>query len=127
MEASSELIAPRPLEVELDPRERVLVRVGAISGAELSDLAEDGGSVPSARLEVSEPASLMPGHPEADQLGVVEDRLGDVVAQLLVVVVDGPLGVFPVGVSEDVVGNRVPECRPAAVTAASPGLMIRCR
>jgi hypothetical protein len=59
-ESPGELVTPGALEVELDPRERVLVRVGAISGAELSDLAEDGGSVPSARLEVSEPASLMP-------------------------------------------------------------------
>ena len=46
------------------------------AGPEPADLAVDGGPVPPAGLEASETAGLVPGHPEADELGVLDARPG---------------------------------------------------
>ena len=60
----------------------------AVARAEAADLAEDGGAVPSAGLEGVESAREVPGHPEADQLGILDGGGCDVVPDELVVVLD---------------------------------------
>ena len=72
-----ELLGPGASKVELDPLEAVLVGVRTEAGPEAADLPVDGGPVPPAGLEAPETTGLVPGHPEADELGVLDDRLGD--------------------------------------------------
>ena len=46
--------------------------MGTEAGPEAADLAVDGGPMPTAGLETPEPAGFVPGHPEADELGVLD-------------------------------------------------------
>jgi hypothetical protein len=80
MQELLELVAPDPLEVELDPLEAVLVWMGPVAGPETADPAVDGGPVTSRSLEPAEAAGLVPGYPEADQLGILNDIAGDLIA-----------------------------------------------
>ena len=81
MEDLVDLFVAGPLEIEGDPAEAVLVGMVAEAGSEAADLAIDGGPVPSARLQSLEAAGPVPGHPEADQFGVLDDRFGRMVAR----------------------------------------------
>ena len=51
-------------------------------GAESTHLAEDGCAMPSRCDKVGEAAGEVPGDPEADELGIFEDRVAHVVSNI---------------------------------------------
>src|SRR5271166_4167565 len=89
-----QFFAPGPSQIELDPLEAVFVRMGPEAGPEPADLSVDGGPVPAARLEAAEAAGFVPGDPESDEFGVLNDRSGSVVADKGREIPDGGEGGF---------------------------------
>jgi hypothetical protein len=96
-----EVVSPSPGEIEGDPVEAVVVGVGVVAGPEAAESSEDGGSVPSAGLKVGEPAGLVPGDPEADQVGVFDYLLGDVLGDVVRVILDA-LAFAAEGLGQDI-------------------------
>ena len=71
--------------------------------------------MPTAGLETPEPAGFVPGHPEADELGVLDRCAGHLLADEGRIVLDGGDGGLPGGLGPDVVRHRIPEGSQAAV------------
>ena len=117
-----EVLGPGPPQIELDPLEAVLVGMGTEAGPEAADLAVDGGPVPPAGLEAPESAGLVPGHPEADELGVLDGRGGHLIPDEGRVVLDGAdRDVGPlIGTGPHALGQRLPEGGLAAVGDPPP-------
>ena len=119
--ASSSSSAQARRRSSFDPLEAVLVGVRIEAGPEAANLPVDGGPVPTARLEAHEAAGFVPGHPETDELGVLDDGSSDIVADEGWIVVDGADRGFTGGLGPDVVRHGVP-VEPEAAVGDAPAL-----